>query len=63
MILGKRDLNKAIELAPNDRNIILTRGYIHYNQRNYRLARKDFERAIELGVPRVQLKSELKKCK
>lgn len=61
--LAQIDLDQAILLEPNNRNTILTRAYLHLNQGNGRLARQDFERAIELGVPRNQLKDELKKCK
>jgi tetratricopeptide (TPR) repeat protein len=61
--LAIMDLNKAISLEPNNKNFVLTRGFLHYNQKNYRLAKQDFEHAIELGVPRGQLKKELKECK
>lgn len=57
------DMNKAIELEPKNTNYILTRGYIHLKNGNKRLARNDFEQAISMGIPRSQLKEELKECK
>jgi len=57
------DLDKAIMLEPTNKNMILTRAYIYLEQGNKSKAKKDFERAIELGVPRGQLKEELKMCK
>lgn len=57
------DLNKAIELDPENKNMILTRAYIHLEAGHKHLARQDFERAISLGIPRGQLKEELKKVK
>lgn len=60
--LAIMDLDKALELEPDNRNMILTRAYIHKGMKNYRQAKHDFERAIQLGVPRSQLKQELKEC-
>jgi hypothetical protein len=42
---------------------VLTRAYLHLKENHKHLAKKDFERAIELGTPRGQLKEELKQCK
>ncbi len=61
--LAVMDLNKAIELEPENKNYVLTRAYIHLKEGNKFYARSDFERAIELGVPRGQLKKELKEVK
>ena len=61
--LALLDLDKAITLAPTDTNMILSRAYLHLRQGNKSKAKKDFERAIELGVPRGQLKKELKEVK
>lgn len=60
--LAIMDLNKAIELEPHNRNMVLSRAYLHLSDGNKRMALADFERAIELGVPRGQLREELKKC-
>ena len=57
------DLNKAVELDPGNKNTILTRAYLYKLTGNKRLAHHDFERAIELGVPRASLKKELKETK
>jgi Tfp pilus assembly protein PilF len=61
--LAIMDLDKAISLEPNNTNLLLTRAYIHLKEGNKRLAKQDFERAIQLGIPRGQLKEELKQCK
>lgn len=61
--LALADLDKAIALEPNNQNYTLTRAYLHLTMNNKRLARKDFERAIELGIPQSALKEELKKCR
>jgi len=57
------DLDKAITLEPTNTNLILTRAYLHLHEDHKHLAQKDFLRAIELGIPRGQLKEELKQCK
>jgi len=43
--------------------MILTRAYLHLKEGNKHLAKQDFQRAIQLGVPQGQLKEELKQCK
>ena len=57
------DLDKAIELNPSNVNYVLSRARLYLEQKNVRMARKDFEQAIQLGVPRVSLAEELNKCK
>lgn len=57
------DLNKAIELDPSNKNMVLTRAYLHLKENKKHQARQDFERAIQLGVPRGQLREELKQCR
>ena len=61
--LAIMDLDKAIELEPGNANTVLTRAYLYKLIGNKRLAHHDFERAIELGVPRSSLKRELKETK
>lgn len=61
--LAIMDLDKAIGLEPTNKNMILTRAYIYLEKGEKKKAKSDFERAIELGVPRGQLKNELKECK
>lgn len=61
--LAIMDLNKAIELEPDNKNMVLSRAYLHMSENNKRMALMDFERAIELGIPRGQLRDELKRCK
>ena len=57
------DLDKAISLEPENKNIILTRAYLHLKEGRKYQAKQDFQRAIQLGVPQVQLKEELRQCK
>ena len=57
------DLDKAIELEPSNKNMVLTRAYLHLKEGKTHLAKQDFLRAIQLGVPRGQLKEELKQCR
>ena len=61
--LALLDLNKAIQLEPSNRNMVLTRAYLYLKEGKKHLAKQDFLRAIQLGVPRGQLKEELKQCK
>ena len=61
--LALMDLDKAIELEPENKNLILTRAYLHLKEGHKHQAKQDFQRAIQLGVPRGQLKEELKQCK
>ena len=55
------DLDSAIKISPN-RNYYLKRAYLHLNLQQKHLAHQDFEKAIELGVPRQLLSEDLKKC-
>ena len=57
------DLDKAIAIEPDNKNLLLTRGYLHLHEGHKHQARQDFEQAIQLGVPQGQLKEELKQCR
>lgn len=57
------DLDRAIQLAPDNTNYWLARAYLHKSQGNRRQALADFEQAIALGIPRSSLRQELKECK
>ena len=61
--LAIMDLDKAVELNPTNSNYVLARAYLHLEKGNKHLAKKDFETAISLGVPRSGLRDELKQCK
>lgn len=61
--LALMDLDKAIDLEPSNTNLVLTRAYLHLHEGHKHLAQKDFLRAIELGIPRGQLKDELRQCR
>ena len=57
------DLDKAVELEPENQNYYLARAYLHKEQGNKRKALADFEAAIKNGVPRASLEEELTSVK
>ena len=57
------DLENAAKLAPNDEEIYVMCGEIYLAQGRKREAYVAFEKAIELGVPRLQLQEQLKASK
>ena len=61
--LALLDLDTAVQQEPENVNYILARAYLHQQQGNKRLALKDFEQAIALGIPPASLSEELKACK
>ena len=61
--LAIMDLDKAVALEPENKNMILTRAYLHLKEGRKHQAKQEFLRAIQLGVPQGQLKEELKQCK
>ena len=61
--LALMDLDRAIDLESENKNLVLTRAYLNLKESHKHLAKKDFERAIELGTPRGQLKEELRQCR
>jgi Tfp pilus assembly protein PilF len=61
--LAIMDLDKAVELEPENQNYYLARAYLHKEQGNKRKALADFEAAIKNGVPRASLEEELKSLK
>ncbi len=56
------DLSNAIRLEPQ-KDYYLKRGQLYLELQQKRLARQDFEKAIELGVPRRLVTDELKRCR
>lgn len=58
--LALLDLNKAVELEPGSKTYVLNRAYLHKTMKNMHLARLDFMRAIELGVPWALVKDDMK---
>ena len=61
--LALLDLDKAVEMAPQNTNFILARAYLRKQQGNRTLALKDFERAVALGIPRASLVKDMKECR
>ena len=52
--LALADLNKAIELNPNDPNSYTTRGRAHYNFEKYPQALKDWDKALQIDPAYLQ---------
>ena len=61
--LAIMDLDRAVELEPENPNYYLSRAYLQKQQGNKRRALADFEAAIKNGVPSAQLVEELKECR
>lgn len=57
------DLEEAIRLNPSLTDAYLLRGSIYLAQKKKKSAKKDFEKAISLGVPSADLHEQLKACK
>ncbi|MDR0973962.1 MAG: tetratricopeptide repeat protein [Prevotellaceae bacterium] len=57
------DLNEAIRLDPHATEAFTARGEVYLQLGNKTLARKDFTKAIELGVPSGELREQMKRSK
>lgn len=61
--LALLDIDKAILLKPETPEAYITRGEIYLSQKKKGPAKKDFEKAISLGVPRAELHELLLQCR
>lgn len=61
--LALRDLDKAVELEPQNKNYVLRRAYLHFEAHHYSKALEDFQNSIRLGIPRSAINTEMQKCK
>lgn len=57
------DLSEALRLNPSMAEAYLVRGQIYLMQKKKTLARRDFEKAVELGVPRADVQALLAQCR
>lgn len=57
------DLDEAIRLAPELPDSFLLRGDLYLSQKRKALAKADFEKAIQLGVPQSELHKQMQQCK
>lgn len=57
------DLEEAMRLAPDSPDAFLLRGDIYLSQKKKVLARQDFEKAIQLGVPKSDLSHQMQQCR
>ena len=57
------DLEEALRLNTSQTEAYLMRGQIYLTQKKKDLAKRDFEKAISLGVPQADLRDLLQQCK
>lgn len=57
------DLEEAIQLDPSQSEAHLMRGQIYLSQKKKELAKRDFEKAVTLGVPQGDVRELLQQCK
>lgn len=57
------DLEDAIKLDPSQSEAYLMRGQIYLSQKKKELAKRDFEKAVTLGVPQADVRDLLQQCK
>lgn len=57
------DLEEAIKLDPSLSEAYLTRGQIYLSQKKKELAKRDFEKAVSLGIPQAEVRDLLQQCK
>lgn len=57
------DLEEAIRLAPDSPDAFLLRGELYLSQKKKVLAKQDFEKAIQLGVPQSDLFQQMQQCR
>lgn len=57
------DLEEAIKLDPSQSEAYLMRGQIYLSQKKKELAKRDFEKAVTLGVPQADVRDLLQQCK
>lgn len=57
------DLEEALRLDPLQAEVFLMRGQIYLSQKKKELAKRDFEKAVSLGVPQADVRELLLKCK
>lgn len=61
--LALPDIDRAILLKPEAPEAYITRGEIYLGQKRKGPAKKDFEKAISLGVPQAELRELLSQCR
>ena len=61
--LAMMDLEEAIKLDASQTEAYFDTGQIYLSQKKKELAKRDFEKAISLGVPQGDLRDLLLQCK
>jgi len=57
------DLEEAIRLDPKAADAFILRGEVYLSQKKKAMARQDFEKAIQLGVPQSDLRTQIQQCR
>lgn len=57
------DLEEAIQISPETPDAYLYRGDLYLYQNKKSLAKQDFQRAIDLGIPKSELTEQLQRCR
>lgn len=61
--LAMIDLEEALRLDPSQTEAYLMRGQIYLSQKKKDLAKRDFEKAVSLGIPQADVRELLQQCK
>ena len=61
--LALLDLEEAVKLDASQPEAYLMRGQIYLSQKKKNLARRDFEKAVSLGIPQADVRELLQQCR
>ena len=61
--LALLDLEEAVRLDASQPEAYLMRGQIYLSQKKKNLARRDFEKAVSLGIPQADVRELLQQCR
>lgn len=61
--LALLDLEEAVRLDASQPEAYLMRGQIYLSQKKKNLARRDFEKAVSLGIPQADVRELLQRCR
>lgn len=61
--LALLDLEEAVRLDASQPEAYLMRGQIYLSQKKKNLARRDFEKAVSLGIPQADVRELLRQCR
>jgi len=61
--LALLDLDRAVAADSLNTDYLLARAYLHLEQGDKMRARRDFARAVSLGVPAAAVRKEMEECR